>query len=44
MGVPSFGQKPRKEGREAALRTEELVWTDRIGDDLRATDRVGPDD
>ena len=40
MGVPSFGQKLRKEGREVALRTEELVQTERIGDNLRATDRV----
>ena len=39
-GVPSFGQKPRREGRVAALRMEELVRTDRIGDDRRATDRV----
>ena len=40
MDVPSFGQKPRREGRTTALRTEEPVRADRKGDDRRATERV----
>ena len=39
-GVPSFGQKPRREGRAPAIRTEEPIRTDRKEDDSRAPDRV----